>query len=242
MGDLDTIWQWIGIFSRAVVCLALTAGVICMPGCRKRKPTPATSGPNEPASSNSTSIPEGQTNSQRMAPPNHKVRWEKRHAPMARSNPTECMECHVEQDCSSCHSEEVATPFSVHPPDFVTVHAETPRLDRQECTQCHQPETFCAPCHSRTDTTPTERPVESKNIHPPGWLESDGTNNHAEMARRNITECASCHTEDDCTSCHASVNPHPPGFATECERWLEANSRACAKCHSKLSSLRQLCR
>lgn len=180
---------------------------------------------------------------QRLMPTNHEVAWDTRHGAVARANPDACTSCHVEDDCSSCHDAVLAEPFAVHPPNFKVVHAVAARSQMGECTDCHDLDTFCTSCHVRLEVTaiPGNRPPPGRAVHPPGWLDATMPNNHGVMARREITECASCHVEDDCVACHRGVNPHPPGFTADCQRWLEANASACTKCHTDLQTLRMRC-
>ena len=178
-----------------------------------------------------------------LRPSNHDVSFLQRHGTVAKSRKAECMACHVEQDCADCHDATVARPFSVHPPGFLTVHAVDARAASGNCADCHDQQTFCASCHVRANVmgAPPHDPPALRRYHPPGWLEASQPNNHGVMARREITECATCHTEADCISCHAGVNPHPPDFVANCRRMLTANGSSCSKCHSDLNAIRALC-
>lgn len=178
-----------------------------------------------------------------LRPDNHSVAFLKRHATVAKSGAEECMACHVEQDCASCHNATVAKPFAVHPPNFLTIHASDARANPGNCTDCHTTQTFCTSCHVRSDvvTSGDHRPPPRRRFHPPGWLDATTTANHGVMARRDITDCASCHTENDCVSCHAGINPHPTDFRMDCGRMLAANPAPCARCHSDPAALRALC-
>lgn len=178
-----------------------------------------------------------------LRPDNHGAAFTKRHGSVARSGMQECMSCHVEQDCASCHNAQLAQPFTVHPPNFVTIHAVDARTNSGDCVECHTVQTFCTSCHVRADVVTREphAPPALRQYHPPGWLEASAANNHGVMARRDITECASCHSEQDCITCHAGVNPHPPEFSMTCRRLLTANAASCMKCHDDLAGLRALC-
>ncbi|MFB6264293.1 MAG: cytochrome c3 family protein [Bradymonadaceae bacterium] len=192
-----------------------------------------TSASNRPASSSDD----------RASPADHGPDWLARHGTVARSSSTRCTDCHTERDCASCHEEESARPFAVHPPNFDSLHAAQPRASTDGCTDCHQPETFCASCHARSgvSASPPDRPPPGRDVHPPGWTNPGGTGNHAAMARRNITECASCHTEQDCKTCHTQVDPHPPDFRTQCGNWLKADPTPCKQCHGDIDRLRDQC-
>lgn len=180
----------------------------------------------------------------RLRPRNHSVAWLKRHAEVARAAPDDCASCHTEDDCSSCHQAEVAGAFSVHPPNFELIHMADARANPGNCSDCHKAETFCAGCHARTDVqaSPPNDPPVRVDFHPPGWLDSSMPDNHAVAARQDITQCASCHQEQDCVTCHRGINPHPPEFSFSCRRMLEANARPCLECHTDINTLRALCR
>lgn len=178
-----------------------------------------------------------------MKPANHTVDWMQRHGRVARSGTDSCDDCHTEDDCNDCHDSQSSEPFSVHPPNFDTLHAAEARADLDDCTECHTVETFCKRCHAETNFAPDppDQPPVGYDVHPDSWTEPGAPNNHAVMARRNIEDCASCHTERDCVSCHQGVNPHPPDFQLRCKQWLESNPAPCAKCHGNLSEIRQRC-
>jgi len=178
-----------------------------------------------------------------MKPANHTVDWMKRHGRVARSGTDSCEDCHTEDDCNDCHDSQSAKPFSAHPPNFDTLHAAEARTNLDNCSECHTVETFCKRCHAEANFAPDppDQPPVGYDVHPDSWTEPGAPNNHAVMARRNIEDCASCHTERDCVSCHQGVNPHPPDFQLRCEQWLESNPAPCAKCHGNLSEIRQRC-
>lgn len=172
-----------------------------------------------------------------LKPMNHDLDWLKRHGRVALSNQADCVSCHQETDCVTCHQEANARPFTVHPPGFNLMHAVDARSDMANCTSCHTVDGFCAECHTRSglSTRPATAPPRLA-FHPPGWVE--GANRHGLAARRDINECASCHVENDCVTCHTGINPHPPEFRFECKNLLEANGQMCLKCHT---STRGLC-
>lgn len=180
---------------------------------------------------------------QGLRPDSHDANFLKRHASVAKSSMQDCMACHVEQDCAACHNAVMAPPFSVHPPNFLTVHAVDARMNAGNCSDCHTVQTFCTSCHVRANVTTVEPhdPPARRRFHPPGWLESSAANNHGVMARRDIMECASCHSEQDCITCHTAINPHPPEFALSCRTMMQSNASACVKCHTDLAALRAIC-
>ena len=66
-----------------------------------------------------------------------------------------------------------------------------------------------------------------------------GADHHAYQAQRNLRQCASCHREELCLTCHSAqassyqVSPHPRGWATSrrCEALAARNPRLCLRCH-----------
>lgn len=157
-------------------------------------------------------------NAKRLRPANHDVAWMERHAGVSRSNSSDCASCHLEEDCVACHTAGLAEPFQVHPPNFTIVHAIDAKLSPDDCTSCHQPQTFCAECHMRSGVSAIDgfRPPVRAEFHPPGWTDASQPNNHGVLARQNINDCASCHQERDCVACHVNINPHPPEFQLNC--------------------------
>ena len=73
---------------------------------------------------------------------------------------------------------------------------------------------------------------------------------HAWEAQRNLNQCVSCHSERDCTTCHATrgvgggmgVNPHPVGFENRCGSALRKNPRPCLVCHATGDGKLEACR
>jgi len=180
-----------------------------------------------------------------LMPDDHTVDWLKRHGPQARPQAGECLSCHLEADCITCHVETLADAWSIHPPNYVVVHALDARQNIQDCASCHQAQTFCTTCHIESRVSPDApydlQPPANFAMHPPGWLDAATPNNHGVMARRDIFDCASCHSEQDCVSCHTGINPHPPEFRFECRSWLETNPAPCAQCHLDMAPLRAGC-
>lgn len=180
----------------------------------------------------------------KLLPSDHSVDWIKRHGTVALAQGDDCMSCHAEQTCASCHQARGATPRSAHPPNFLAIHRIAARSQEANCTSCHSQQTFCASCHTRTLNITAEdyAPPTRRKFHPPGWLDKGAGQNHGLMAKRNIDECASCHQEQDCLSCHRGISPHPATYQLSCKRALEANPRPCLACHQDTQRLQSLCR
>jgi predicted CXXCH cytochrome family protein len=168
-----------------------------------------------------------------------------------------CMECHdgaaASDACTTCHlatqGGRVRTELpdgrlvpaggaggAVHDADFRVDHARVAQAEPRTCASCHE-ERFCADCHLGT--------AKPMDFHP-----GDYATMHAVDARRNVPDCATCHTTQRfCVSCHERSGVgvrgesgfatsgtrgrfHPPGWAAgDHAADAQKNIRACASCH-----------
>lgn len=169
-----------------------------------------------------------------LRPATHTERWILDHGSMAgRLGSAPCDACHTESQCADCHSGR-QLPTQVHPPGYLVLHGHEALVNTADCTSCHTPDRFCASCHTqaeltRTATLPLGGGVQ---VHPPHWLNPAAPGNHGDEARRNVLACASCHSGEDCASCHAWINPHGRDFSQRCRQMLDANAATCARCHT----------
>jgi hypothetical protein len=159
--------------------------------------------------------------------PTHGSTWAQSHASVAGSDSGFCAACHRDKFCADCHLGRVR-PRDAHPGDWIRSHAASSRLDSPTCRGCHRSQSFCLDCHRRQGVAPDspERRRPAGRYHgdePPEII--------CRRARTDIVSCASCHSEGSCISCHAAVDPHPPGWERRCAHLARSNSRACAKCH-----------
>ncbi len=142
-------------------------------------------------------------------------------------------EHHVDADCSTCHVplaetrfdlariESLPTPSSHEPEAFLAAdHGRVAEADVSQCVTCHTQER-CVACHvdvERASIAAFPRApagmqlpaFEARYSEPAshvaaGWLEAHGTG-----ASRDA--CATCHTSNDCVSCH--VQPVPSAILT----------------------------
>jgi len=184
----------------------------------------------------------------------HTPDWLDRHKAIAANDSAFCGSCHTAKYCADCHDGRVR-PRKVHPNDWLSMHPQAARQDNPRCTSCHQMQTFCADCHRRTGVArdaPSGNRVAGRRFHPPPteWTTGPrGPNHHAWEATRNLNACVSCHTERDCTTCHATkglsggqgVNPHPLGFRDKCALALRRNPRPCMVCHQSSDAFLRSC-
>lgn len=174
----------------------------------------------------------------------HTPDWLQRHKGVAGANSELCSQCHSETWCNACHDGKVRD-RQVHPNDWISMHPQAARQDNPRCVSCHQLQTFCADCHRRVgvarDTGSANR-LAGRRFHPDPRTWTTGPRSpqhHGWEAQRNLNACVACHTERDCTTCHASkglrggagINPHPLGFIDKCGRAQSRNPRPCLVCH-----------
>jgi hypothetical protein len=176
----------------------------------------------------------------------HGADWLTRHKAVAANDSAFCGSCHTSSDCTNCHDGKVR-PRDVHPNDWLSMHAQAARQDSPRCVSCHQLQTFCADCHRRVGVArdaPSGNRAIGMRFHPPPseWTNAPrGRGHHAWEAERNLNACVSCHTERDCTTCHATrglnggqgVSPHPINFGSKCNLAFQRNPRSCLVCHQQ---------
>ena len=186
-------------------------------------------------------------------------------------------------DCSTCHltlaratglSADQIEAFPQPPghevPEFLLAHGEEAEEGDASCAVCHARES-CERCHlnaadlpavaglspdPRVATQVADRPGEW--LEPPSHEREDWIRTHGEAAEREIGECASCHTQPSCATCHgaglalladlpepgpegrrgvvlADVESavHPVGFATAHGTAAAVGMPSCTACHTE---------
>lgn len=188
-----------------------------------------------------------------------------------------CEMCHNEQFCESCHVATVAldvtntasdfyTPFSphkyvdnekaqqitrVHDLNFRFTHGMEARGKTSDCATCHQTETFCGECHNPENggdyamggMIPTSH--MSNNF----IILGGGGGAHADLARRDIESCASCHdtqgADPNCIMCHVDADgirgsnfkTHAPDFMRNVRGdWHDDMGSVCFNCHTDINA------
>jgi hypothetical protein len=184
-----------------------------------------------------------------LLPASHQPGWKEGHGQVARLADNSCLPCHAVSDCQECHEgallHEVAalrqTPFAselegsrgtilqrVHGLNYRFWHALEARAKGSDCLTCHELDAgdFCADCHN---------PAQDQGLRPlwhggPDWGAlaggvGTGGGRHAELARRDLENCVSCHDQagedPSCLLCHLDRTPgrgndprtHSRGFA-----------------------------
>jgi ubiquinol-cytochrome c reductase cytochrome b subunit len=100
---------------------------------------------------------------------------------MAANREAVCANCHVKQECATCHKMEIP-----HPSDFVRTHGKMSKKDATTCLNCHTQQN-CMNCH------------ETQIPHPKGWVKKHNVKG-ASFERNSF--CMRCHTLNDCYQCH----------------------------------------
>ena len=184
-----------------------------------------------------------------------------------------CSTCHTQTFCADCHggaaliqigkgglmtepSPRSSSPTDgpqqmnlqmVHSMNYKFTHGIDAKDKSADCYSCHSSQTFCAPCHNTGDN------VSSKAFKPAWHLGAgfttlgvgSGGGRHAEMARRDIESCASCHDtqggDPTCITCHMDADgirgtdpkTHPAGFMrSEHGPWHTNPGAVCYNCHT----------
>jgi hypothetical protein len=175
-----------------------------------------------------------------------------RHKRIAADDSRFCANCHNEDFCTDCHDGRIR-PRTIHPSDYLNMHAIEARMETQKCQSCHRESSFCLDCHMRVGVSESSPPnaKNSGRFHPPKsiWSDPPATpEHHAFQAERNLNQCVSCHTERDCVACHgalgvgAGFDPHRNGFVGGCAAQMRRNPRPCYTCHEPTDAVLAQCR
>ncbi len=156
----------------------------------------------------------------------HPADFVDRHGTAASSGQLNCLGCHEERTCTTCHNGASRGRF--HPFNFLGRHAATAAGRERDCSSCHSTETFCRECHRGQGREARGSGTVAYHDRQPLWLQQ-----HGQAARQEMQSCASCHQQRDCMRCHSDlglrVNPHGPGF--DAGRMASRNRQLCLACH-----------
>lgn len=212
------------------------------------------------------------TNTLNLRPVDHAADFLMSHKNIARIDQEDCAVCHTQNDCAECHEGalligtksgsqiDILTPLfpsmgngtrglllaRVHEPNFRTTHPIQAAGRTQECSVCHESRNFCQTCHEAEGVDVAGKPIWHGG---PDWgalagVVGTGGGRHAELAKRDIENCAACHsTEGDdptCLLCHSDfdgirgTNPktHESGFANRFGEDSSFHSDEAALCYS----------
>ena len=186
----------------------------------------------------------------------HQGDWLRTHGGLARPSAESCAACHDQTFCAECHSPQTAPgrPSIVFPErvdrtfihrgDYVSRHMIEEAANPASCRKCHGPG-FCQACHEQQGLSKFVPSFRRPATHDqPNWATATvGTlPAHAQAARRDINNCASCHDQGaqaTCVGCHrvggiADRNPngpHPMSFITKHRGEDKSKNSICAACH-----------
>lgn len=167
-----------------------------------------------------------------------------------------CFDCHdgdtAPDDCNTCHTNADEAETRPAPEREVRFSHQAHIGRGMACLACHRevnPEpdgelvyslpdmAACFTCHNGQrarlgcETCHTKLATRLPKDHQPGW-----TQNHAEVAKSDLSTCAQCHVqEQDCDLCHRGDNlagiPHREGFITSHPFTFYSKTKDCAACH-----------
>ncbi|MCB2205877.1 cytochrome c family protein [bacterium] len=176
-----------------------------------------------------------------LHPQNHRVpNFTQEHGKFAMNGEAsrDCAVCHSESFCQECHTPTNDVPHGVSADEFYIVgsprgekiddenlltvqkvhsltyrytHGFDARAKSTRCETCHEPESFCTPCHQNGyDATGIRIVPQSHQLA--GFATVGGgsaMNRHAKLARMDIESCVTCHNVDGgdpvCAGCHEGV-------------------------------------
>lgn len=185
----------------------------------------------------------------------------------------DCAVCHDNNFCEACHTATIMitetntasdfySPYSphkmsnngkeqqitlVHDLNFRYTHGIEARGKSSQCQTCHQPETFCAECHSSDGGDYAMGGIVPLSHTVNGFATigfGTGGGQHAVDAKRDIESCVSCHdiegNDPTCVMCHVDydgvqyTNPktHEAGFMHgDHGAWHDDDGSTCFNCH-----------
>jgi len=146
-----------------------------------------------------------------------------------------CQTCHTESFCQDCHTGDQLRSFggtrglmtvpgarqsmkdspdelrleAAHDLNYRFTHSIDARSRMIDCSGCHDRQAFCAECHQNGGIL-TEGKIKPQSHFEAGWImigSGSGGGRHAQMGRRDIESCVSCHDvegqDPTCILCHS---------------------------------------
>lgn len=172
-----------------------------------------------------------------LRPISHIKTWIYRHDEAVRSTSEDCSMCHSFNYCQECHDGAIflgidaavsdkITPYATqnwgihnlvltrnHDLNYRYTHALEAKSKIENCQLCHENETFCVSCHEEAIGGGTGKPQwhGGANWGAIAFGRGSGGGRHAQMAKRDISNCASCHDangeDPTCLLCHMDRIP-----------------------------------
>ncbi|MCB9641826.1 MAG: hypothetical protein H6728_02005 [Myxococcales bacterium] len=157
-----------------------------------------------------------------------------------------CVTCHDQPFCARCHDPNLPGKPSlrfptdviqgfIHRGDYISRHGREARLQPSLCNRCHG-ESRCVTCHQNSRRSVLQGGRTSP--HPAGYVRRGGQAFHGRDARRDPSQCQSCHDQgakSNCVNCHKvggiGGTPHPPGWRINNSRFQATQNGMCRVCH-----------
>lgn len=207
---------------------------------------------------------------QALVPTDHTFDWKYSHKSIARADNHSCLMCHTEVFCQDCHdagavemrsrisdhhapyqpeashSKEGMVLKRVHDLNYRFTHGLDAKSKLSSCATCHDAGHFCTECHTEDTSLERIKPVWHGGTD---WgaivgAVGSGGGRHAEMARRDMALCVTCHDDqtDDptCLMCHIDRLPgkgndprtHAANYYRDVDGpWHEDENHMCYNCH-----------
>jgi len=167
-----------------------------------------------------------------LRPADHGADFLMAHKNLARIEQDDCIQCHTESDCSECHDPASPIGFDgggdmigahipsmrlgvkglilqgVHDLNFRLTHGLEAVGRTKDCIVCHDSQSFCQDCHETQGVDVAGKPLWHGGSNWGAIIGGVGSGGgqHAEMARRDIESCVSCHdtegADPTCMLCH----------------------------------------
>jgi hypothetical protein len=96
----------------------------------------------------------------------------------------------------------------------------------EKCSSCHNDEiasSRCQTCHLSNVWLGMKPAERSSIVHDSSWPKTHGS--------RNLYMCKNCHSDKDCTRCHATTVPHPEGWPYIHGQEAKKSPDDCNICH-----------
>ncbi|HXX64013.1 MAG TPA: cytochrome c3 family protein [Bacteroidota bacterium] len=188
-----------------------------------------------------------------------------------------CATCHTQNFCADCHGAAPLEQFGrsalmsepsprsssstdgpkqmnlqmVHSMNYRFTHGIDAKAKAADCYTCHSAQDFCAKCHTAGDNlAPGERPASHLAPNFTTLGRNSGGGVHADLAKRDIESCMSCHDarggDPVCITCHIDPDgikgTHPrthPGSFMSSEgdgSWHRDAGATCYNCHTDMNA------
>ncbi len=214
-----------------------------------------------------------------LIPAGHRVAdFKKEHKNLTRLGAlqVDCATCHSQNFCADCHAgtglvgigkKDLMTEPSprgstidgprqmplqmVHSLNYRFTHGIDAKSKATDCYSCHSAQSFCAECHQTGGNINAEAFMPAWHLGA-GFTTlgvGSGGGRHAEMARRDIESCASCHdsrgADPTCIRCHTDADgirgtdprTHPAGFMRgDHGSWHTDPGATCYTCHTDFNA------